>query len=71
MTPVQFRKRAERVFRAGNPGCRPEIKWTHGPVAVVWHDGTPGMSGTFVASADGYRTRTMHASLLDGNVGVR
>jgi len=71
MTSRTFKSAAARTFRTANPGAGATVVWTHGPVAVTWHDGTDGFSGTFTATADGYRTRTMHAYSLDGIVKVR
>ena len=71
MTKTAFKTEAVRVFRAANPGVKSTVKWTRLPVPVVWADGTKGMTGTFQATAAGYRTRTMIATMLDGRVSVR
>jgi hypothetical protein len=71
VTKTAFKKEALRVFRSANPGAKLTVTWTYGPVPVVWADGTQGMSGTFDAAAAGYRTRRMHAALMDGRVTVR
>lgn len=71
-TEAAFKARAVAVFHNGNPDAADaEIEWTFFDTGFKWADGTPGVSGTFRATADGYRTREMVASWHLGSVGVR
>lgn len=65
MTAAQFRRRAERLFRQGNPDAKDAVLiWTFTSRPFTGRgDGRPGhRTGTFIASAEGYRTRKMLAS---------
>jgi hypothetical protein len=67
MTKSATRKQAERIFLAANPDAvGASIVWTHGPARVEWADGSRGWSGTFTATAAGFRTRPMCVASHDG-----
>jgi hypothetical protein len=70
VSPATFRRNAERIFRAANPGAQVD-KWVHGPVRVTWADGSKGVSGVMACSGAGYRPRAVVATLHNDGVMVR
>jgi hypothetical protein len=71
-TASAFKKECERAFRSANPDAKDAIiKWTYGPAFVTWFDKSKGFSGQFMASATGYRSKTMFCSTGSWGLEVR
>lgn len=63
----EFRSRSLRLFRKANPDARSGLvvswEWSR---RVTFPTGLKGFTGSFTATADGYRTKTVLASWADG-----
>jgi hypothetical protein len=63
----EFRNRSERLFRNGNPDARSGLtiawEWSR---RVTFPTGLKGFTGSFTATADGFRTKAVLASWAEG-----
>lgn len=66
-TPRAFRSAAVRVFKKANPGLTNlTIEWQEVSRVPRWANGSSGFRGSFVVSADGYRSQVMYATWCGG-----
>lgn len=65
-TLTEFRRQAVAGFRKANPEAKgAKVEWLESR-RVKWPTGFRGFYGEFTASAEGYRSKTMRASYVEG-----